>query len=72
MNDDDVLAFDRLIATLPVWMRRDFDCPDRGPHNWLPRVTSRGNEYEFCRNCSRVKKEYNPGELSAAEVISSW
>lgn len=42
---------------LPQWMRADFDCPDHGAHDFLPRVTSRENHYEWCRHCNRMKRE---------------
>lgn len=41
-------------------IRQDFDCPTTGPHDFLPRTTSRDNQYEFCRNCNRIKREVDP------------
>lgn len=48
-----------VVERLPQWMRADFDCV-RGPHDFLPRVTSRGNHYEWCRNCNRMKRTIDP------------
>lgn len=60
-----------IVARLPQWMVADFDCP-AGPHDYLPRVTSRGNNYEWCRHCNRMKRTADPWpdtERDPLEVI---
>jgi hypothetical protein len=50
-----------VLQWLPQWMVADFDCPN-GPHEYLARVTSRGNHYEWCRHCNRMKRTVEPCE----------
>lgn len=60
-----------VLDRLPRWMVADFDCP-RGPHEWLPRATSRGNHYEWCRHCNRMKRtvdEWPDTQRDPLEVI---
>lgn len=47
-----------VLDRLPRWMVADFDCPDRGPHQWREVKTSYVAEchYEFCVTCTRRRK----------------
>lgn len=56
MIDYEVVTHVEVLGRLPRWMVADFDCPDRGPHDFLPPVASGGNHYEWCRNCKRMRR----------------
>lgn len=57
---DGIFTQAAIAATLPPSIATDFDCPDHGPHDFLPGVTSRGNHYEWCRHCNRLKRTVEP------------
>lgn len=67
-----MITLEQVLEHLPRWMQADFDCPGRGPHTWLPRVTGRGNSYEFCRHCTRLKREVDPEWLATRSVYGIY
>lgn len=69
---DELVTLAAVLEWLSPRIVADFDCPNHGPHHWLPRVTSRSNSYVFCRNCNRLKREVDPEWLAMRKIYGIY
>lgn len=65
-----------VLEHLPQWMVADFDCPARGPHDWLVTTSGCGVPepdglvYAWCKNCPAKRRTPWPDtQRDALDVI---
>lgn len=67
----EIVTLAEVLQWLPPHIVAEFDCVG-GPHQWMPRITSRGNTYEWCRICTRMRRTSWLDTHPDQRIVDPW